>query len=195
MTLAKCIHFVHVAPLAVRIHATVCTCCIVHELSLSTYGANSSCHSDGFHNEMQKEDGAVWELQHRRFGAGPWSKSDLLTDPVYKVTGLQPGTQYQMKARGGYIAEGEAGDFVEWFQFSVEGKMRTNPSKDGSVAATAAAPDAKPASEPTAGASNNNEFGEYLTPAQLKRRRKKAEADAKKCVPCVQSLLLCQQSN
>jgi hypothetical protein len=92
---------------------------------------------------MQLLPGAVWELHYRQLGSKEWQKSQLLHKPQITISGLKPGTHYQLKVRGGYIAEDKTEP--EFFQFSVEAKLKTNPSKS---LPPAPAPEKKEAAPP-----------------------------------------------
>ena len=69
--------------------------------------------------------GACWELHWRRANVGDWQKTGLLVSMSHTLEQLQPGTAYQLKARGCY--KSEDGN-LEHFQFSVVAKVKTKAS-------------------------------------------------------------------
>jgi hypothetical protein len=74
--------------------------------------------------------GAVWELHYKQYPLGKqWIRTGPHSTPKVTISNLQPGTNYVMKARGGYIAEGKSVHDTELFQFGVEARLKTHTRK------------------------------------------------------------------
>ena len=70
----------------------------------------------------------MYELDVRRAdGTGGWSTTNS-KQPVIEVQGLDPGTKYAFRARGGFTntSEGSSEEAITWGEYSVESSYVTS---------------------------------------------------------------------